>query len=968
MNREFMDTIFPGSTAVAYFLPVTGENGEPLMRIVHSSEDFTRFWTGFHQMGPEPWFHQLQEAPQYPGLRNELQRLLSREKQSGKESRQKKTVCLQNGDVQLTLFPGPGELLGVFIESAAGSEPDALRETGDLNRFFDLSPDLLCVVDREGTFLSINRAWEELLGYPAQEILQAGVLNMVHPEDVAPTREALETLGAQNPVSRFINRYSTSDGTWRSISWLARPFGDRFYASGRDVTETLKIRSQLEESELRFRGLVSSLDDVIFTLDTQGRHTGVYGRWLEKAGLTEQDFLGKSATEIYGQEAGRIHEGPNRRALQGETVVYQWSLRDPQGELRYFQTSLSPLVSSGGTITGLAGVGRDVTLLVQAGQQVRAAEEEKTRILDALPDRITYLSPDYRVLWANRTALRYGGLTREQMAGRRCFEVYRGPGPGELCPVRHFLETGEMIRSELPLEDGSLWKVSCVPLFDDAGQLTAVVETATDVTETRALENRVFEEKETLRTTLMSIGDGVIAVDRKGLVTQLNQAAQEMTGWSLEEATGQPVEEVFRIEEAGTGRLRENPVQKVLESAMVLGLENNTLLVSRQGRRIHIADSAAPIRNVRQEITGVVLVFRDVSAEVARREEILRLSYFDALTGLYNRRYFEEKLTELEEKKALPVAIILGDLNGLKLINDVFGHLEGDRALIKAGEIFRQVCSGQDVAARWGGDEFVLCLPDTEETRAEEICREILEACHREADGEIRLSVSVGFSVRTSTGKSLRDVLKEAEDRMYRQKLLESKSLRSSVIQSMKRTLFEKSNETEEHGERLKIWCRAVGQQLALPDMEIYELELLALLHDIGKVAIADRILKKPGALDVREWEEMRRHPEIGYRIAQSAPELALIAELILSHHERYDGTGYPRGIAGEEIPLLSRILAVIDAYDAMTSNRPYREAMEPEEAARELSRHAGTQFDPGIVRVFLEKVLQFPADSRSSP
>jgi HD-GYP domain-containing protein (c-di-GMP phosphodiesterase class II) len=218
--------------------------------------------------------------------------------------------------------------------------------------------------------------------------------------------------------------------------------------------------------------------------------------------------------------------------------------------------------------------------------------------------------------------------------------------------------------------------------------------------------------------------------------------------------------------------------------------------------------------------------------------------------------------------------------------------------------------------------------------------------------------VSLGCAEKVAQAQPIRDVIRQAEDAMYHQKLLEGKSYRNSVISALLATLYEKSMETEEHAERLSKYCTKIGRKLHLSDQAQNELSLLSVLHDIGKVGIKHDVLKKPSSLTPDEWIEMKRHPEIGYRIAQNTPDLADVSELILCHHERWDGTGYPAGIAGEKIPLNCRILAVVDAFDAMTNDRAYRKALSREAAIHELLDNAGTQFDPNIVEIFVS-ILQ---------
>jgi len=336
-------------------------------------------------------------------------------------------------------------------------------------------------------------------------------------------------------------------------------------------------------------------------------------------------------------------------------------------------------------------------------------------------------------------------------------------------------------------------------------------------------------------------------------------------------------------------------------------------------------------------------------------EEIKELALKDRLTGLYNRAYFEEELKRIDTKRNLPISFILGDVNGLKLINDAFGVREGDKLLKKIAAILKKCCRKEDIIARWGGDEFSILLPKTNDKDSEEILKRIRNTCDKTKINSVPVGISLGTSTKKSNEDDIKDIIKEAEDWMYRRKLIEKNSISSSIISSLERTLREKSNETEEHGERMRELALRLGHSLSLKENKLNELSLLATLHDIGKVAIPDEILMKKGKLDSDEWKIIKRHPEIGSNIASSSPQLKTIAEAILSHHEWWDGTGYPHALKGEEIPLNSRIISIVDAYDVMTHERPYKKAISKKAAIKELKRCSGTQFDPKLVKIFVD-------------
>lgn len=358
------------------------------------------------------------------------------------------------------------------------------------------------------------------------------------------------------------------------------------------------------------------------------------------------------------------------------------------------------------------------------------------------------------------------------------------------------------------------------------------------------------------------------------------------------------------------------------------------------------------LQSISRLITQVILQQRV-------KEELQTERYHDSLTGLYNRRFFDVELRRLDTARQLPISIIMGDVNGLKLINDVYGHQEGDRLLQSIAQILKSFCRAEDVIARWGGDEYIILLPQTSPEAAAEVCKRINEVCKKQDQARKYLSISLGCATKKEAVEDIMQTLKKAEDSMYKSKLLEHRSLRCSIIASLKNTLLEKNPGLEDHSERMKYFCQKISGSIGLSENNINALDLLCMLRDIGNIAITDSILAKRDKLTEEEWSEIKKHSEIGYRIAQADPELSQIAEYILSHHERWDGKGYPQGLKGENIPLLSRIMAVVAAYDAMISDRPYRRDLSISEAKKELLANSGTQFDPEIVRIFLEVVLE---------
>ena len=470
-------------------------------------------------------------------------------------------------------------------------------------------------------------------------------------------------------------------------------------------------------------------------------------------------------------------------------------------------------------------------------------------------------------------------------------------------------------------------------------------------------ELRIKLNENRLSTTLHSIGDAVIATDTQGRVMLMNRKAEILTGMSLEVSLFRPIADVFKP--VAKPEPVEDDTPGVHNMHRFTETDNSMMLESSDGTPCFISINRSPIADLTGEIYGEVIVFRDVTREKQENDEIRFISYHDKLTGLYNRTFFEEELTRINTPRQYPITLILGDCNGLKIANDIFGHLEGDRLLQTIAGILRKATRHEDIVARWGGDEFAIILPRTDEKAAVSFRDRILQLCREAGNTPIQPSLALGSATNMDGSNDLVGLLKLAEDRMYRHKLMEGKSARSSILMSIEKMVYEKSYETEEHASRLEEISRKVGEAVGLTDFELEELNLLSVLHDMGKIGIPDQILLKPERLSLEEWEIMKKHSEKGYNLAKSTPELNSIADSILHHHEHWDGTGYPSGLRGDEIPRLSRILSIVDAYDVITHARSYKSAQSKTDALREIEKCAGTQFDPELAAIFIRIMQQ---------
>ncbi|MBU5454141.1 bifunctional diguanylate cyclase/phosphohydrolase [Caproiciproducens sp. MSJ-32] len=386
-------------------------------------------------------------------------------------------------------------------------------------------------------------------------------------------------------------------------------------------------------------------------------------------------------------------------------------------------------------------------------------------------------------------------------------------------------------------------------------------------------------------------------------------------------------------------------------------------------------------------LTAWILGFY-VKIEGEHIKQLEKLVNFDALTGLYNHKSFQERLKEevfLSEKVQKPVSMIFFDIDYFKHYNDLNGHQKGDEVLKTIGEIVKRNVRKEDFAARYGGEEFAIILPETNEEEALRIADKIREAVEKESFyGEENqpnkvLTISAGVSVFPDNAKDEVQLLKSADDALYRAKFFNKNRVEryKSILEELEKDIEDKDVElvssvktlisvinakdryTYGHSERVVLYSRLMADKLNLSKEDKENLIYGAYMHDIGKINIPKEVLMKKMPLTNEEWEMLKQHPENGVEIIKNIDSLSGAIPIILHHHERYNGKGYPYGLKAEEIPYLARILSVVDSFDAMTSNRPYNKRKTYEEAIEELKKCSGTQFDPEISQAFIEVIKE---------
>lgn len=471
--------------------------------------------------------------------------------------------------------------------------------------------------------------------------------------------------------------------------------------------------------------------------------------------------------------------------------------------------------------------------------------------------------------------------------------------------------------------------------------------------------DKQVNEKEFFKRLLCSLSEGIIALDAHKKILYTNMAAGAFSAILPKDAFGKDISDFFQFEQIKKKKAFLSFIKKAYKEKESFYAEFSADVLSVNSRSFSLNFGISSISDPIGKFIGLNIIIRDVTQHLKYQDDLLYASFHDSLTGLYNRTFFNEKINQIDTAQNLPLSLIIGDINGLKLANDAFGHLEGDRLIVNASRAIQKGCRKNDIIVRWGGDEFIVLLPQTSLSLLDPIIKRIKEECLKQEKGKIELSISLGYATKTEESQSMDDLLKTAEEVMYTSKILESRSIKSKTMNLIMTTLHERSPMDSQHSLNVSKVCSVFAKKLKLDEKDCSTLEILGNIHDIGKITISDSILNKKSSLDESEWKEVRKHSEAGYHILSSTHDLAFLADCVLFHHERYDGKGYPKGIKGEEIPFFSRILSICDSYDSMVSGRPYKKPLTKEQIIKEFADCSGKQFDPELCNFFIEKVIE---------
>lgn len=481
------------------------------------------------------------------------------------------------------------------------------------------------------------------------------------------------------------------------------------------------------------------------------------------------------------------------------------------------------------------------------------------------------------------------------------------------------------------------------------GDLTSELGFIRDITMQKKMTEMIEKSEQRYRTLFESAAVLMAVVDSKGCFKSVNSALVTASGYEHLTFHDSKFEDIFfPLSEEDGERWVLYDIQRNRKGNFEAGLK------CRDGK-VRILDNYYNVFSEDGE-EHVQILSIDITDKKIVEKKFKHLSEHDKLTGLYNRMYFEDRIRQLNPSD-FPIGLIMGDVNGLKVANDAFGHKVGDELLIEIARIINEQCKTGNILCRIGGDEFAIISKNADEKRIEDLVLRIKEACATSAFKPVQPSIALGYTVTPDAEVDIEELIGGADDDMYRNKIADMRVMRKGLLDALLNELMNKNAEDRGHYERMVALSDRFGRLIDLNEHQMADLIMATRLHDVGKISIQDDILEKSDPLTENEWDIVKRHSENGYHILLSIPNLGTVSELVMYHHENYDGSGYPSGLKGDDIPLLSRMIRIVDSYDVMANGTAYKGKMTHEAIVEDFRKNAGTLYDPNLMVRFLEVI-----------